>query len=214
MISEVHLFSASIPFWAMVCCTSPALALDGSDPNSNCTITAVPEANTVNLHWSTSSETNSDYFIVQRSSDGILFDDVMQELAAGNSSSVSNYSITDYRPHPGTSFYRVVEVDVDGNITRTVSTVVNFEMDFYFSIYPGSSDNSFNVSISGKPDKEVLLVVIGMDGKEYYSKVIMQRSVDELLAIEPEGRIPQGIYTVVASSNNSIFSKKIMITRK
>jgi hypothetical protein len=176
-------------------------------------VTTVPEGNAININWSTSSETNSDYFIVQRSQDGVLFDDVMQEIAAGNSSTLNKYSITDYKPYTGTSFYRVVEVDADGKFTHINSTVANFETELSMNVYPGSSANTFSVSITGKVQKQVLLVVRDMQGIEYYSKVIILRSVDEIVAIEPEGKLPQGIYTIVASSNNSIYSKKVIITK-
>ncbi len=189
------------------------VAAENLDPSSTYTITTVSEGNALNINWSTSTEINSDYFIVQRSNDGILFDDVMQELAAGNSSAVNNYSITDYKPYSGTSFYRVVEVDMDGRITHKVSTVANFEAELSMTVYPGSSGNAFNVSIVSKKKKQVLVVVRDIQGKEFYSKFILLRSVDEIVAIEPEGTLPPGLYTVVASSNNAIFSKKIMITK-
>lgn len=182
-------------------------------PDHTYTITAVSEGNAINVNWSTSAEINSDYFIVQRSKDGILFDDVMQEIAAGNSVVVSNYSITDYKPYSGTSFYRVIEVDMDGNLINTGLTITNFESELSMNVYSGSSANSFSVSITSKTQKQVLLVVRDMQGKEYYSKFIILRSVDEIIAVEPEGKLPPGIYTIVASSNNAIFSKKVMISR-
>lgn len=217
MNRDLRHISVFIPFLAPVILflqgTLPVLAAEGLDPDHTYSVTAVAEANVINLNWSTPSEVNSDYFIVQRSKDGILFDDVMQELAAGNSLSVSNYSVTDYRPHPGTSFYRVVEVDVDGNLTRTVSTVVNFEMELSITVSSASSGKTFNVAITNQKQKQVLLVVQDIQGTEFYSKVILLRSADELVAIEPEGKLPPGLYTVIASSSNSACSKKIIITR-
>jgi hypothetical protein len=176
------------------------------------TLTTLPEGNAVNINWSTSAETNSDYFIIQRSQDGVIFDDVMQEIAAGNSSVVSSYSITDYRPYSGTSFYRVIEVDVDGNFSHTEITIAKFQMELSLTVNPGTSGTTFNVSIAGKEQKQVLLVVRDIQGKEYYSKVIVLRSVDEIVVVDPQDKLPPGLYTVVASSSNAMYSKKIMIT--
>ena len=183
------------------------------DPNNSYTITATLEGNAININWSTPAEINSDYFIVQRSRDGILFDDVMQEIAAGTSSVVSNYTITDYQPYSGPSFYRVVEVDTDGKITHKVSTEADFEAALSMTVHPGFSGNTFNVWIASKKQKQVLLVVRDIQGKEFYSKFIILRSVDEIVVVEPESKLPQGLYTVVASSSNAIFSKKIIITK-
>lgn len=190
-----------------------ALSAENVSTIGTYSVIAVSEGNTINLSWSTTSETNSDYFIVQKSKDGILFDDVMQELAAGNSSEVKSYSVTDYKPFTGPSYYRVVEVDAEGNIAHTVSTVANFEMELSMTVSPGNSGNAFDIAITSKKQKQVLLVVRDMQGKEFYSKVVILRSVDEIVAIEPEGKLSLGIYTIVASSNNAIYSKKIMITK-
>lgn len=206
----------SICIWAIaaiVCFNCAALSAENLNNTPTYTVSAVSEGNTINLSWSTVSETNNDYFIVQKSKDKILFDDVMQELAAGNSSEIKNYSIVDYKPFTGSSFYRVVEVDVDGNITNTVATVANFEMELAMNVYPGSSGSAFDVAITSKKQRQILLVFRDIQGKEFYSKVVILRSVDEIVAIEPEGKLSQGIYTVIASSNNAICSKKIMITR-
>ncbi len=137
----------------------------------------------------------------------------MQEIAAGNSSETRKYSITDYRPYSGTSFYRVIEVDVAGKLTQGNSIVANFETELSMTVYPGSSSGTFNVSIDSKSQKQVLLVVRDIQGKEFYSKVILLRSVNEIVAIEPEGKLAQGMYTVIASSSNAIYEKKIMITK-
>ena len=190
-----------------------AVAAENINTDSIYRVTAVPDGNSINLNWSTSSETNSDYFIIQRSKDGVLFDDVMQEIATGNSSVATRYSVTDYRPYTATSFYRVVEVDADGKFTQIGLTIANFEMELSMNVYPGPSQNTFNVSITAKTQKQVLVVVRDVQGNEFFSKVILVRSVDEIMAIEPEGKLPKGLYTIVASSNNAIYSKKIMITR-
>jgi hypothetical protein len=184
-----------------------------NDASGSWTLSAAAEGNAVTVNWSTSAEINSDYFIIQRSQDGVLFDDVMQEIAAGNSTSIVSYSITDYRPYSGTSFYRVVEVDVNGKLTQEVSTTAHFEPELSMTVNPGTSPGTFNVSIDGKIQNQVLLVVRDMQGREFFSKVILLRSVNEVVAIEPEGKLAQGIYTVVASSSNAIFEKKIVITK-
>lgn len=186
---------------------------DDMKPADTWTLTTMADGNAVNVNWSTDTEVNSDYFVVQRSKYGEGFDDVMQELAAGNSETVNHYSITDYRPFSGISFYRVIEFDLDGRITQYGLTTANYEPELSMTVYPSQNIGALNVLIDSKTSKQVLLVVRDIQGREYYSKVILVRSADEIIAIEPEGNLAQGIYTVVASSNNAIFEKKIMITR-
>jgi hypothetical protein len=67
------------------------------------------------LNWQTSSEKNNDYFIVDRSLDGENWEEMVQIKGAGNSVDLLNYEWLDERPLKGTSYYRLKQVDFDGN---------------------------------------------------------------------------------------------------
>ncbi len=67
------------------------------------------------LSWETSSEQNNDYFVVERSASGA---DGWAEVAvvdgAGNSQTPRYYTDTDYMPLSGISYYRLKQVDFNG----------------------------------------------------------------------------------------------------
>jgi hypothetical protein len=69
----------------------------------------------VNLRWQTSSEVNSNYFLVEKSSDGSSFEKIGMVGAAGNSNSPRNYAYDDrsFTNRPDV-FYRLKLVDKDG----------------------------------------------------------------------------------------------------
>src|SRR6185436_17887647 len=56
---------------------------------------AVPVKNHVDISWSTLSESNTDYFTIEKSTDGLQFEKISTLKAAGNSSTEIKYSITD-----------------------------------------------------------------------------------------------------------------------
>jgi len=68
----------------------------------------------VELKWQTTSEINSDYFSIERSADGINFSSIGKVNTAGNSSSLKQYSFINSTPL-STNYYRLKEVDFDGN---------------------------------------------------------------------------------------------------
>lgn len=68
------------------------------------------------LTWSTLTETNSDFFIVERSYDGFKFEQVMKIEAAGNSDDIKSYRFTDLNEKEGRVFYRLQQVDYDGQV--------------------------------------------------------------------------------------------------
>ncbi|SFE93887.1 Por secretion system C-terminal sorting domain-containing protein [Spirosoma endophyticum] len=80
---------------------------------------AKPKDNqTVNLIWSTASEQNNKYFLLERSKDLIQVESVANVKAhEGSSFQGFSYTFTDDKPYTGTSYYRLRQVDLDGKTT-------------------------------------------------------------------------------------------------
>lgn len=66
------------------------------------------------LKWSTASETNNDYFTLERSMNGIDFEKIGEVQGAGNSTTILDYSFTDENPFSGINYYRLRQTDFDG----------------------------------------------------------------------------------------------------
>ena len=183
--------------------------------------------NEVELTWTTLSETNNDFFTVQRSSDGIDFEIVTYVGGAGNSNQALYYSTVDHDPYYGVSYYRFKQTDYDGQFTYSDVVAVNYltEDDYKFAVYPVPSDGNFFVDIKGNKDDEMLVVILDQLGKEHYSKVHALNSNGHVLAIDAKSKLASGVYFVVISSlptlptgrqagqagRNSMYRKKIVI---
>ena len=70
--------------------------------------------NLINLCWTTATETSSDYFVIEKSSDAINFKEVSRVKAHGNSITALNYKTIDDKPYEGNNYYRLVEYDFNG----------------------------------------------------------------------------------------------------
>jgi hypothetical protein len=67
------------------------------------------------LSWSTQTEINNDYFILEKSYDGVSFFDLDEISGAGNSSVVKTYSYVDAESSAnGVVYYRLKQVDFNG----------------------------------------------------------------------------------------------------
>lgn len=66
------------------------------------------------ITWSTASEHNASHYIIDKSRDGITWNVLEKTLAAGNTSSISNYSIFDEKTQDGIIYYRLTQYDMDG----------------------------------------------------------------------------------------------------
>jgi hypothetical protein len=84
------------------------------------------------LNWSTASENNNDYFIIEKSTDGIHFSPLSTVQGSGNSSELINYSYRDYSSTIDINYYRLKQVDFDGKqeyfdiVSSTCSSEENF----------------------------------------------------------------------------------------
>ncbi len=77
--------------------------------------TAKPKDNCVILEWATANELNNDYFQVERSSNGSDFQAVGDKIdGAGTTNEPLNYEFIDTAPLSGISYYRLKQVDFDG----------------------------------------------------------------------------------------------------
>ncbi|HTI08081.1 MAG TPA: T9SS type A sorting domain-containing protein [Puia sp.] len=72
------------------------------------------EGDAVTVSWSTVLEQNNRYFIVQRSANGQQFSNLDTIPAANQPHS---YSYLDVDPLPGAGYYRLVQVDLDGQLS-------------------------------------------------------------------------------------------------
>ena len=165
------------------------------------------------LNWKTATETNNDYFTVERSVDAQRWDLVSNVKGVGNSSSPISYSTLDKNPYPETSYYRLKQTDLNGNskIFPEVAVHMTYTSDPPFKIYPNpSTGETVNVSLAGaKKDDEVLVILYNKFGEEVYSKVLLQEG--NISAIDTFNKLPSGVYLVIGTNKNSIYRQRLVI---
>jgi len=76
------------------------------------------------LSWGTASEVNSNYFVVQRSPNGREFVAVSRVKSAGTSVQAQHYELLDPKPLAGLTYYRLLQVDLDGSETYSPIVVL------------------------------------------------------------------------------------------
>tara|TARA_R110001632_G_scaffold52014_2_gene129264 strand:+ start:1348 stop:2439 length:1092 start_codon:yes stop_codon:yes gene_type:complete len=65
------------------------------------------------IEWTTQSESNSDYFSLERSINGVNWEEITQIHAAGASNEEIRYSFNDHELH-SIYYYRLIQYDIDG----------------------------------------------------------------------------------------------------
>ena len=83
----------------------------------------------------------------------------------------------------------------------------------YSGLYPNPAFNSqpIHIDLGEIEGDEVLVIVYDMMGKESYSKVILNRGVGPVTAIDPHNNLAPGMYIVIGSSKDELFNEKLVI---
>jgi hypothetical protein len=80
------------------------------------------------------------------------------------------------------------------------------------TLFPNPTQSKFNITNGDfKPAESVLVVLYNTAGVEVYSKILVKEG--EVIAVDTENRLEPGIYVVVASSQDHLYKKKIIITQ-
>ena len=97
--------------------TLASTAADASNPLpvELLSFTAKKETKGVLLEWETATEVNNAFFQVERSLDGKVFDAISKVEGVGNSDITQSYQMMDKNPRTGINYYRLKQVDFDGD---------------------------------------------------------------------------------------------------
>jgi len=110
------------------------------------------EGSTVYLDWQTATETNNDYFTVQRSKNAIDWESVIDLSGAGNSTGVLSYRTQDIHPIAGTSYYRLIQTDFDGAYTYSPIVAVHYHSAGAMQVYPNPTNGVVTITNIGSEE--------------------------------------------------------------
>lgn len=160
--------------------------------------------NTVLLNWRTTNEINNEYFTINKSTDGINFSPlgkVESKLPVGG---FTDYSFIDAHPLNGNNFYRLSQVDIDGNQKILSIKKVEVKAKGLTSLYPNPvSGNTITLKYGQGLTSKDSYTIIDASGKMVSSGKIYQLSQTIHLP-----NMSSGIYTFKLSNGKSIMFEK------
>lgn len=101
------------------------------------------------LKWATESEIDNDYFEIETSEDGITFRAIATIDGMGESNELVTYSYQDDNPFFGHNYYRLKQMDFNGDFEYSDIAAVRVTEGFdVFSVYPNPAGKNINVKIN------------------------------------------------------------------
>jgi hypothetical protein len=169
----------------------------------------------VDLNWATATETNNDYFVVERASRDLVWEEILTVDGAGNSNTTINYSDVDRNPLYGTSYYRLKQVDYDGSFTYSdVKSVLILDKG-------GSSESDLTVFPNPTRSGQIFLDVTSDFGTGLTSvslvnisgQVVWQGTYENMSRLQELniGDQPAGLYIVQLRNAEKVATSKLVI---
>lgn len=152
--------------------------------------TVEPEAVGNLCRWATASETNNDYFDLERSTDGDVFKSIqrVEGFGVGSTTETRYYSYLDGEVCKGIVYYRLKQVDIDGHFSYSDVIAVNCnKSNTDVAVYPNPANFSITYTFFEETDGNVTMEVLDMVGK-----IVLQETHD----------VKRGYNTIESSVNN------------
>lgn len=143
-------------------------------PVTGVSLKASAEGQSVLVEWATATEHNNAHFTVEKSRDGMVFEEVGEIPGAGNSTGQIEYEKVDSEPFEGISYYRLSQTDFDGHTEVLGMVPVTMEEQEALMVYPNPVSQSGLLNIPTSKDGYEIVDGIGRVVKVVFGSTSVQ----------------------------------------
>ncbi|TVR81362.1 MAG: T9SS C-terminal target domain-containing protein [Chitinophagaceae bacterium] len=170
----------------------------------------------IRVHWSTAVEIDNAGFYLERSTDGVDFEEISWISGNGNTSQEMYYSYNDLDvEHNVVYYYRLRQVDFDGSYEYTyiVNAMISTTDVFNISEFiPNPTNEHTRVVVNSSTDREITVTIFNTLGQlvkdEVHHIAPGQYSIDFNMQ-----HLADGTYHAVFRTQNEIHNRKLIITK-
>ncbi len=129
----------------------------------------------IQLNWSTASEKDNDYFLVERSLNGKAFASIGQVKGNGTTNVVQHYHFTDGFAPAGTVYYRLKQVDFDGKseYSKAISVkATGSKAAAQVGVSPNPFQHQLSFSINSAETRQVQVALYDLHQKLIYKEAL------------------------------------------
>ena len=162
------------------------------------------ENENIAFNWTTETETNNDYFQVQRSKDGLLWETSGMRKGKGTSLTKTRYNFIDEKSIQGISYYRLKQIDLNGDVTTTPILSINNVPEIEFTIYPIPAEDEVSIhSENEKLDNIQLIDVLG-------NLIDVTYSISNNEYVVNISNLKKGVYSAILTIGDRKIIKRIV----
>jgi hypothetical protein len=174
--------------------------------------TGKQKENSVELEWSTVTETNNDYFTVEKSTDGINFIEIKRVDGAGNSTHTLFYSTRDEYPSAGTNYYRLKQTDYDGKYSYSKIISAHYLTEEQgIIIFPNPVISPASLKVFIQQNSAFKICMSDFTGKNIIELIPERKSKDDNEFEIDISSLARGIYFLRVISERKTYIAKFVI---
>lgn len=166
------------------------------------------------LNWTTLTESNTDHFEIERSSDGVNFSVVGTKGSFTNSVVIKNYQYTDpINQNSGMIYYRLRTVDKDGHGTYSKIVTLRIASGLVkdFVVFPNPFTTSLNLQISAEKATSVTVRISNALGQPVVNRRIALNQGENTVVLQSElQNLKPGMHLMEIISEDGKISQKII----
>ena len=150
--------------------------------------------------------------MVERSADGKAFESIGTVEGNGNSSVPIKYSFADTNPLAGTSYYRLKQVDYNGEFAYSKVVAVSargIAAEMQLQVYPNPFNSEINITVTAQKNGSTLMQLIDMQGSVVHSGNLELRPGLNELSL-PLQFIKNGMYILKLSGDDVNGAVKVL----
>lgn len=125
--------------WVIIIVSSSPLPVELSD------FQLALKGNAVALNWSTATELNNEKFVVESSTEGEIFSAIAEIPGSGTVTETRNYQFVHHTPATGVNYYRLKQVDFDGNFAYSKVLAVEAPGQLEVLLFPNPTKDRVQV---------------------------------------------------------------------
>jgi hypothetical protein len=168
---------------------------------------ALTRGSTNQISFTTASERNNSHFEIERSADGQAFRNIGEVKGAGNSNDEKNYTFTDEKPLAGTNYYRLKQVDLDGQFEYSKVVTARFGREGSLSVIPTLVVDNLQVSLDETSTENGTWEIIDLSGRQVLAGTIEA----EQGAFQADlSSLQEGSYIVRVQMGATVLTERVM----
>ncbi len=169
---------------------------------------ANPKANTVELVWVVSTETNVANYEIEYSTTRANFTSIGGKVATDS----RIYNLVHTSPKQGLNYYRLKIIDKDGKISYSEVRTVNFgATSSNVRLYPIPAKDAINITVTGSMiNQPATISILSVDGRLMYQQSTNTLSQTETINVS---KLANGKYILRIVTNNKVVNTQIEVLR-